>query len=202
MFSGIIDYVGDVCSVATVSGGVLLSVRALGYWADVMPGSSIAVDGVCLTVTRIEGDSACFDVVSETLRRSTLGELRAGGRVNLQKSLRVGDRVDGHFVQGHVDAIGVVSRVESAPAESKWWIRADAATLPCIVPKGSIAIDGISLTIADVQGDEFSVALIPTTLERTTIGTKQVGARVNLETDIVARTVVHQMKAIMPRVTN
>ncbi len=166
------------------------------------PGSSIAIDGVCLTVTKIAGHTACFDVVAETLRRSTLGELRPGSRVNLQKSLRVGDRVDGHFVQGHVDAIGTVSRVESTQAESKWWIRIEADAMPCIVPKGSIAIDGISLTIANVQRDEFSVALIPTTLSRTTIGTKQVGARVNLETDIVARTVVHQLKAIMPRGAN
>lgn len=200
MFSGIIDAVGEVTVVAATPGGGELTIRAPGYWADVIPGSSVALDGVCLTVTRIEGDIVTFDVVAETLRRSTLGELRAGSRVNLQKSLRVGDRVDGHFVQGHVDSIGVISRAESTPAESKWWVRVDAATRPCVVPKGSIAIDGISLTIADVRGDEFSVALIPTTLDRTTIGSKQVGARVNLETDIVARTVIHQMNAIMPEV--
>lgn len=198
MFSGIIDGVGEVCTVAKVPGGVALSIRATGYWVDVMPGASVAIDGVCLTVTRIEDDVACFDVVAETLRRTTLGELRAGGRVNLQKSLRVGDRVDGHFVQGHVDAIGVVSRVESSAAESKWWVRVGGGALPCMVPKGSVAIDGISLTIADVCGDEFSVALIPMTLERTTIGSKQVGAKVNLETDIVARTVIHQLKAMTP----
>lgn len=200
MFSGIIDGVGEVGAVESVPGGVALSIRARRYWADVMPGASVAIDGVCLTVTRTDGDSAWFDVVAETLRRSTLGELRAGSRVNLQKSLRVGDRVDGHFVQGHVDAVGVVSRVESSAAESKWWVRVGGEALPCIVPKGSIAIDGISLTIADVRGDEFSVALIPTTLERTTIGTKQLGAKVNLETDIIARTVIHQMKAIMPEI--
>lgn len=198
VFSGIIDGVGEVCTVAKVPGGVALSIRATGYWVDVMPGASVAIDGVCLTVTRIEDDVACFDVVAETLRRTTLGELRAGGRVNLQKSLRVGDRVDGHFVQGHVDAIGVVSRVESSAAESKWWVRVGGGALPCMVPKGSVAIDGISLTIADVCGDEFSVALIPMTLERTTIGSKQVGAKVNLETDIVARTVIHQLKAMTP----
>lgn len=196
MFSGIIDAVGSIREARKSAGGLVLRIEAPAYWTGVPTGASIAIDGVCLTLT--EGDESCaeFDVIAETLRRSTLGELRPGDKVNLQKSLAVGDRIDGHFVQGHIDAVATVSRVENSPEQSMWWLRPGDAAMAYITPKGSIAIDGISLTVAEVRGDEFSVALIPTTLDRTTIGRKTPGCRVNIETDILSRTVVHYLESI------
>ncbi|RIK66565.1 MAG: riboflavin synthase [Planctomycetota bacterium] len=196
MFSGIVDQVGEVVALKEVPGGCTLGIRAPGYWRGIDHGASIAIDGVCLTVTRVADDDAMFDVVAETLRRSTLGRLRTGHRVNLQKSLKAGDSIDGHFVQGHVDAIGRIARVEESPAESKWWYEVDGAARCCMIPKGSVAVDGISLTIADVSGPLFSTALIPTTLARTTLGSKREGDHVNIETDIIARVVLHHLEAL------
>ena len=201
MFSGIIDQIGRIQSCRPTAGGKVLAVAAEGYWAGTAAGASIAIDGVCLTVTDLRGDEASFDVIAETLRRSTLDGLRPGDGVNLQKSLAVGDRIDGHFVQGHVDAVGTVAKIEQSPRESVWWFSTDAEAMACIIPKGSIAIDGISLTIAAVVSHAtplnglFSVALIPTTLERTTLGRKRVGSGVNIETDILARTIVSYLRA-------
>jgi riboflavin synthase len=196
VFSGIIEAIGQVRRCSDNSGGKTLVVAAGDYWTDVGDGASIAIDGVCLTVTSADHDSATFDVVAETLRRTTLGDLRPGGRVNLQKSLAIGDRIDGHFVQGHVDAVGTVEKAEQSPRESKWWFSLNAEARAYIIPKGSVAIDGISLTVADVEDGLFSVALIPTTLQQTTIGQKRPGARVNIETDILARTVVNYLQSI------
>lgn len=196
MFSGIVDAIGNVRAMEPSASGKTLAVRAEGYWADVAIGASIAIDGVCLTVTHVDGDEARFDVITETLRRTTLGALRAGEAVNLQKSLAVGDRVDGHFVQGHVDAVAVIDGVERSAADTIYWFVPDGLAMSFIIPKGGVAIDGISLTVVDVRNDRFSVALIPTTLERTTLGTKRDGDRVNIETDILARTVVHHLRSI------
>lgn len=196
MFSGIIDCIGEVVEAGAVPGGMRLQLRAPGYWTGVVLGASIAIDGVCLTATTTSEDIATFDVVAETLRRTTLGTLRAGGRVNLQKSLKAGDPIDGHFVQGHVDAVAKVERVEQSPAESMWWFALDADAMRYVIPKGSIAIDGISLTVANRRDDCFSVALIPTTLERTTLGDKKAGAQVNIETDILSRTIVQHLQTI------
>lgn len=195
MFSGIIDAIGTVAEARETTGGRVLTVDASSYWHDVPAGASIAIDGVCLTLTRRNGHTAAFDVVAETLRRTTLGERRAGDRVNLQKSLAVGDRIDGHFVQGHVDAVATVARVEQSDRESLWWLSLDAEAMAYVTPKGSIAIDGISLTVAAVRDGSFCVALIPTTLDRTTLGMKRQGARVNIETDILTRTVLHYLRS-------
>jgi riboflavin synthase alpha subunit len=197
MFSGIIDRIGRIESCRATAGGKVLAISAAGYWAGTPIGASIAIDGVCLTLTDLRSEVASFDAITESLRRSTLGDLRPGDAVNLQKSLAVGDRIDGHFVQGHVDAVGTVARIEQSPQESIWWFAADAEAMAYIIPKGSIAIDGISLTIAAVRDPPpggFSVALIPTTLERTTLGRKTTGGRVNIETDILARTIVHYLR--------
>lgn len=194
MFSGIIDAIGEIKGSQATASGTRLAVCAAGYWKGTSSGASIAIDGVCLTVTRTEGDVAEFDVVAETLRRTTLGELAPGSRVNLQKSLAIGDRVDGHFVQGHVDAMATVVKIEHDPSDVRWWFAPDAAALPYIIPKGGVAIDGISLTVVSVSDGMFDVALIPTTLQRTTLGAKAAGARVNIETDILARTVVNYLQ--------
>jgi riboflavin synthase len=196
LFSGIIDQIGVVRRAAESAGGCVLAIEAPGYWSDLATGASVAIDGVCLTLTYADATTATFDVIAETLRRSTLGELKQGDRVNLQKCMIVGDRIDGHFVQGHVDVVARVSAVEQSAQESIWWIDPGPESMRYMIPKGSVAIDGISLTVAAVKPDAFSVALIPTTLAATTLGSKVVGRRVNIETDILVRSVAHLLDGI------
>lgn len=187
MFTGLIEAVGVVEEVSPDgSGGQWLHIR------DPFPtppalGDSIAIGGVCLTVVRIRDGLLSFQCGPETLDRSTLGSLSAGGAVNLERSLRVGDRLGGHFVQGHVDGIG---RIESIEPSGEWrTIRfscpADMTAL--MVQKGSIAVDGISLTLVDVREAGFDVMLIPHTLSMTTLGLRTPGDRVNLEADMLAK---------------
>ncbi|MCO6437425.1 MAG: riboflavin synthase [Phycisphaerae bacterium] len=191
MFTGIVEETGVIRAVNTVSGGRALSIEARAVVDGVVPGASIAVSGVCLTVTAVQAPLLTFDVIAETLAKSTLGRKRVGDRVNLERSLRAGDRIDGHFVQGHVDGTAGVDRLQVSPKEWVAWLRPQAALRSYLVPKGSVALDGVSLTIADLRDDLFSVALIPTTLERTTLAKLAVGDHVNVETDVITRTVVH-----------
>lgn len=197
MFSGIIYAVGEVRASDASPAGLRLRIRAAKYWTGLPLGASIAIDGVCLTIANRDDDEAEFDVVAETLRRTTLGDLRPGREVNLQKSLAVGDHIDGHFVQGHVDATAVIERIDRAGGESMWWFALDREAMAYIIPKGSVAVDGISLTVAAIKTGRFATALIPTTLEKTTIGRKNVGDRVNIETDILARAIVHHLESIV-----
>ena len=189
MFSGLIAYRGVVdCVDALSEGGATLRVRCEGIERE-RPEikDSIAVDGVCLTATAIDGDVIAFDVVPETLARSTLGERKAGDAVNLEYSLRVGDRMGGHFVYGHVDAPArVLARTGEGQGE-RVRIERPAALAFGIVEKAFIAIDGVSLTVANVGDDWFEIALIPETLIRTTIGSRPPGSRVNIEIDPLAR---------------
>ncbi len=178
-------------------GGRRLRIQTGFVAEDARPGASISVSGVCLTVVERTENELSFDVIVETLNRSTLGEKRRDDPVNLERSLRVGDRLDGHFVQGHVDGTARVERVIQSSGEHVAWFRPDVSLRPYIIPKGAVAIDGVSLTIADVRCDAFSVALIPTTLERTTLAQLSVGARVNLETDIVGRTIIHRLNQLL-----
>ncbi len=196
MFSGIIDATGEVRSCEPSAAGRRLTIRAPGYWTDAVHGASIAIDGVCLTVTSHNEADASFDVVAETLRCTTLGGLKPGHRVNLQKSLRAGERIDGHFVQGHVDALGTIARIDRERGESMWWFDVDESTRRYLIPKGSVAIDGISLTVAAIDGLRLGVAIIPTTLELTTLGTKRIGDAVNIETDILSRTIVETLDRV------
>lgn len=203
MFAGIVTHVGTVVGVEGAprqrTGGALayrLRVE-LGPLADgLAPGASVAVNGACLTLAERAGTIGDFDVVPETWSRTTLRQLQAGDAVNLEGSLRVGDPVDGHFVQGHVEGTGLVERIERGRGEWKLWVQAAAELIPAIVPKGSIAVDGTSLTVVDVEGDRFSVALVPTTLERTVLGRRRPGERVNIETDILARVVLRRLAAL------
>jgi riboflavin synthase len=150
-------------------------------------GDSVAVDGACLTVAELAPPRATFDLSGETLQRTTLGELRVNDRVNLERALRVGDRLGGHFVQGHVDAVGVISRKETQPGQWTVDISLPTQVAALLVPKGSVAVDGISLTVADLGPDRFTVALIPHTVQATTIQFKAVGDRVNIETDLIGK---------------
>ncbi len=189
MFSGIVAYRAVVVSnEALPGGGARLRVRndaAIGEQAA--PKDSVAIDGVCLTVTNVDGGVLAFDVVPETLARSTLGERASGDRVNLEFALRAGDRIGGHFVYGHVDAVArVLSRVREGQGE-RVRFELPAALAFGIVDKAFVAIDGVSLTIAAVDADWFEVAAIPETLASTTLGERASGSAVNLEIDPVAR---------------
>lgn len=193
MFSGLVGYRGEVIALrARPAGGATLTVRCEGAQAEgVAAGDSIAVDGVCLTATAVDGNAVGFEVIPETLACSTLAERAAGDRVNVEYALRLGDRLGGHFVYGHVDAAAaVLSRTHEGQGE-----RLRLATPPSlerlILKKGFIAVDGVSLTVAQVGDGWFEVALIPETLARTTLGTR---ARVNLEVDPIARVALRQAR--------
>ena len=196
MFTGIIEATGTVAGVAPTAAGVTLRVDAGPVADDAIPGASISVSGVCLTVSHTDGARLSFDVIKETLNRSTLRLLKPGARVNLERSLAVGGRLDGHFVQGHVDAQAHLARRIATREEFVLWFEAGAEPMPCIVPKGSIAVDGVSLTVEAVSETEFSVALVPTTVERTTLGDLREGDPVNIETDILVRTIVHTLSNV------
>jgi riboflavin synthase alpha subunit len=189
MFNGIIQYRGTVVSLeALQSGGAKLSVRCEGVEREhPQPKDSIAVDGVCLTATIVDGDVVAFDVIPETLTHSTLGERAAGERVNVEYALRLDERIGGHLVYGHVDAAArVLERAREGQGE-RMRIAVPRQLAPMIAPKGFIAVDGISLTVAATDGESFEVALIPETLARTTLASRMPGARVNLEVDPLAR---------------
>jgi len=192
MFTGLVQTVGVVAEAEARTGGLRLSVRASGW--DYRPGlgDSISVNGCCLTLAAGFDGLMRFDVVAETLSKTTLGGLRVDSRVNLERSLAVGDLLGGHQVQGHVDGVGVVERV----ADWRVWVRPPVGLMVYMVPRGSICIDGVSLTLADVDpvGGLIQVALIPTTLEKTTLGGWVAGTKVNIEADAMAKTIVHYLK--------
>jgi riboflavin synthase len=192
MFSGLIAYRGEVVSAEPLeNGGISLRVRCDGMRReDPRVKDSIAIDGVCLTVTAKKGKVLAFDVIPETLARSTLGERCKGDCVNVEYALRVGDRIGGHYVYGHVDTNArVIARTPEGQGERVRFER-PAALAPMLVEKAFVAIDGVSLTIAAARDDWFEVALIPETLARTTLGARPAGSRVNVEIDPIARYVM------------
>lgn len=193
MFTGIIESTGTIRDTRAVAGGLRLRIDVGPMAGECALGASVAVDGVCLTVAQSTDTSLAFDVITETLHRSTLDTKHAGDRVNIERALRATDRLDGHFVQGHIDGTAVVQRVQSSSREWVAWFKPEDQLAPFIIPKGSVAIDGASLTIAEVNGPAFSVALIPTTLERTTLASLKAGDRVNIETDVITRTIIHHL---------
>lgn len=195
MFTGLVQGVGVVAEASRTPSGVRLVVEP-GDWRPPLPpapGDSVAVSGVCLTVAGPLDDRRrmAFDIVAETLAKTTLGRLAAGSRVNLERSLATGDLLGGHFVQGHVDGVGTVEHVG---ADWRVRVRAPDALMAYMTPKGSVCVEGVSLTIASASAGTFDVALIPTTLAKTTLGALKPGAEINIETDILARTVVHYLQ--------
>jgi riboflavin synthase len=202
MFSGIIEAVGKVVGLraAPVGGSVAaatrLEIEAGTLFDELRDGASVAVNGACLTLADRRDAVGGFDVIPETWQKTTLQFLKVGDAVNLERSLRVADRLDGHFVQGHVDGVGTVDRVERAAGEVKVWVAADAELMPYVVRKGAIALDGTSLTVVEIADSRFSVALIPTTLQRTTLSQCRPGRKVNIETDILARIVLARLEAL------
>ncbi|MCC7388121.1 MAG: riboflavin synthase [Phycisphaerales bacterium] len=197
MFSGIIRATGRLAAVESTPAGRRLTIDP-GAWGHTPGvGDSIAVSGCCLTLAVPPGPDGHlgFDAIPETLAKTTLGDLAVGDRVNLETSVTAATAMDGHVVQGHVEGVGEVVGLVTQ-GEYRVRVRAHPDLMPCIVPKGSVAIDGVSLTIAEVSpaGHWFEVALIPTTLSLTTLGGLKPGSKVNLETDVLARTVVHVLR--------
>lgn len=188
MFTGLIADVGVVERISPRQGGARLAVRPTALPVDeLVLGESIACSGACLTVTERGGGLVSFDAVPETLARTTLGGWRPGTRINLERALALGDRLGGHLVAGHVDVVGEVLRRVPEGQGARLTISLPPELAPLVAEKGSIAIDGISLTVARAERDRFDVALIPETLARTTLGEAAPGRKVNLEADVVAR---------------
>jgi len=183
----LIRALGAVVDVQRRDGGVRLSVDAAGLKETPTPGDSVAVNGVCLTMAAHNSTVLDFDVIPETLARSNLGELTAGAHVNLELSLKVGERLDGHLVYGHIDATTIIVRIEPEGQGVRMWCAIPPALAPLVCEKGYVALDGISLTVAAVEEAGFAVALIPETLKRTTLGRKRTGDVLNIEADPVAR---------------
>jgi riboflavin synthase len=195
MFTGIVEELGDVASITDLGDAARIAVRGATVTGDARHGDSISVNGVCLTVVEVEGDTFTADVMKETLDRSSLGALTPGERVNLERAATLSTRLGGHLVQGHVD--GVATIVDRKPS-TDWEIvtfALPAGLARYVVEKGSITVDGVSLTVSDVSDDTFSVSLIPTTLALTTLGRKGVGDPVNLEVDVIAKYVEKMMGA-------
>jgi riboflavin synthase len=191
MFTGIVREVGTV----DAFGGSRLVVAGPETAASVAVGDSVSVAGVCLTVVEAREGRLAFDVVPETLARTALGRLEPGDFVNLEPSLRVGDSLGGHVVQGHVDAVGSVRSLEPEAESRRVWVDAPESVVRYCLEKGSIAVDGVSLTVAALDDDGFEVALIPHTLEVTTLGRLEPGDEVNLETDVLAKVVERLLAA-------
>lgn len=187
MFTGIVETRGRLLRRRKTPAGYRLWIEAPELAAELSPGASIAVNGVCLTVVETAPAAFCVDVIPETLRKTTLGRLRRGAVVNLERALLATGRFDGHIVCGHVDCVSRVRAVEHSAGEHSLWIALPAAFQQYAILHGSICVDGVSLTIARLRSDAFMVALIPTTLERTTLGQLRPGSWVNLEFDILAK---------------
>ena len=194
MFTGIVRELGEVDAIERSDGGARLRVRAT-LAADLEPGGSVSVAGACLTAAELDGGAFAADVMNQTLSLTTLGDLEAGDRVNLEAALRAGDPLGGHVVQGHVDGIAEVTSTDPDGVARRVRIRLPAKLSRYVVEHGSIAIDGVSLTVAGLDGDEVEVSLIPETLERTTLGSLEPGGRVNVEVDQIARYV----ERLLPR---
>jgi riboflavin synthase len=195
MFTGLIREVGRVVAHDGGDNGVRLTIEAPHTAANAQLGDSIAIDGVCLTVVAVAGDTFAFDAVPETLTRTSLGTLEHGSRVNLEPALRAGDPLGGHYVQGHVDGVGSVRSVEPEGDGKRIWFDAPSELLRYVVEKGSMAVQGTSLTVAGVDDRGFAVALIPHTLSATTLGALEPQDRVNLEADVLAKYV----ERLLPR---
>lgn len=195
MFTGIIEATGKVAAVTPRETGARITIQCEGILAGARPGSSIAVNGVCLTALDLTPDSFSADLAPETLSRTNLGQLGPGDPVNLERPLPADGRLDGHIVQGHVDATAELIRLEEL-GDGNWWltVRLPESLTPQVVEKGSIALDGISLTVAGLEGPDLSVAIIPHTYQATNLRSKAAGDQVNVETDILAKHVARLLE--------
>ncbi|MGH7179100.1 MAG: riboflavin synthase [Tepidisphaeraceae bacterium] len=194
MFTGIIQQTARVTGVRDTPSGKRIELAV--KWDDLREGQSVAVNGVCLTVAQITPGTAAFDVVPETLEKTNLAALKMGDDAHVERSLRVGDAIDGHFVLGHVD--GTIAIVKQTADRGEWRVTLEAPpqVMKYVMPKGSVCLDGISLTVASIEGNQFDVALIPTTLNLTLLARRPVGWACNFEADILTKTVVQFLERI------
>jgi riboflavin synthase len=189
MFTGIVEEVGAVSR----RSGADLEILARTVLEGLALGDSVAINGACMTVAELKAESFVVQVSPESYAKTTLGQLQPGHAVNLERALRAGDRLGGHFVLGHVDGVGKVESVQEQGQFSLWHFRAPDGVARYLTPKGSIAIDGISLTVVDPVGDRFSVAVIPTTLQKTVLANRRAGDAVNMEADMIGKHIYHFM---------
>ncbi len=187
MFTGIIEKIGRIARVESKMERLFLKIEVLDFTNDIIPGSSISVDGVCLTVTKFNKNNFEVDAVKETLTKTTLNSFKMGKNVNLEKALKLSGRLDGHLVQGHVDGTGILTRKQAYSGNVLLTFRLSQDLVNGVVKKGSIAIDGISLTVVDVSGINITVTIVPFSLKHTTLGEKKIGDKVNIETDIIGK---------------
>jgi riboflavin synthase alpha subunit len=197
VFTGIVETVGRVAAITPAGDLVRLAIDAPRIAEGVRTGDSVAVNGGCLTVTKLESGRFHFEAVRETLDRTSLGSLRVGARVNLERALRADARLDGHIMQGHVDGTGRVRALARRGQDVRLAIDCGSGIRDSLVEKGSVAIDGVSLTVVGVDAKGFDVALIPHTLEATTLGELAAGARVNLEADVLAKYVLRYVERVL-----
>lgn len=194
MFTGLIEELGAVKGIRSQSGGMRLSIAGKTVLDGMKAGDSIAVNGACLTVVEMSHSVFGADVSKETLTKTILGRLRVGDRVNLERAMRPTDRLGGHLVAGHVDAVGVIRTIERTGEASLFTFEAPPEVSRYLIYKGSIAVDGISLTVNEVQGERFTVTIIPHTARQTTLGFKKAGDPINLEADMIGKYVEKFMK--------
>jgi riboflavin synthase len=195
MFTGLVEAMGELrASDADGAGGRLLHFT-MPFAAELKLGESVAVNGCCLTVVECDADAAAFEAGPETLAKTDLGRLRVGEKVNLERAMRLNDRIGGHLVTGHIDGLGKLAIRQQQGEWQTAWFNAPVDILRQMVPKGSIAVNGVSLTVVEVRNDRFSVMLIPHTLSETTLGRMAIGAAVNLETDLIGKYVAQWMTA-------
>ena len=190
MFTGIVEGIGIVKKLDKKTNNrsaAKIKVDLGNLAKGLKVGHSVALNGVCLTVTRISKEVAEFEMIGETIKKTDLGKLESGDKVNIERSLKVGDRMEGHFVLGHIDGTGKIINIEKLPKEIKLWIELPNFLTKYVVKKGSIAIDGISLTLVDVIKNKISVCVIPHTLKITNLDSKKIGEKVNIETDILGK---------------
>ncbi len=195
MFTGIVEELGVIHGLELENASPSLGMKANVILSDMKIGDSISVNGVCLTVISFDSDSFKAEVMPETLRKTALLDLKRGDRVNLERALSLGDRLGGHLVSGHIDGVGMIRKKQRESNALVIEIQAPPEILKYAIPKGSMAVDGISLTVVEVMGDSFTVSLIPHTAEYTTLGFKSAGSRVNLEGDVIGKYVEKFMSA-------
>jgi riboflavin synthase len=197
MFTGLVEEIGRIAEVTVRDGSARLAVACAAVLDDLPVGASIALDGCCVTVTARDGGGFAVDLMAPTLAATALGALRSGDAVNLERALRADARLGGHLVQGHVDAVGEVVAVRDEPGTRWLTVRVPVDLLRYVVARGSLCVAGVSLTVAELDGDEATVGLIPHTLAATTLGDRRVGDRVNLEADVVAKYVERMLPPML-----
>ncbi|NWJ43348.1 riboflavin synthase [Marine Group I thaumarchaeote] len=190
MFTGIIIGTGKVTKLnpkPKSRSAIQMTVDLGKYAKGLKIGQSVAINGVCLSATKISRNKCVFEMIDETIKKTDLGNVKAGSTVNIERSLKVGDRLEGHFVLGHIDGVATITKIEKKPKEVKFWFKVPKKLVKYVVKKGSIALDGISLTVVDAKKDIASVCLIPQTIKVTNFKSKKVGDKLNIETDILGK---------------